>query len=41
MTAAELNQFLEVIAQLIEEKVENSEAAEQAAKIVRDNKIKA
>lgn len=38
MTTAELNQFLENIAKLIEATAEN---AEQAAEIVRDSKVKA
>lgn len=38
MTTAELNQFLENIAKLIEATVKDPEAA---AKIVRDSKVKA
>lgn len=38
MTTAELNQFLELIAKLIEKE---AKTAEDAAKIVRDNKVKA
>lgn len=38
MTTAELNQYLENIAKLIEATAENAEAA---AKIVRDSKVKA
>lgn len=38
MTAAELNQFLENIAKLIEATAEN---AEQAAEIVRNSKVTA
>ena len=38
MTTAELNQFLENIAKLIEATAENTE---QAAEIVRDSKVKA
>ncbi len=43
MTTAELNQYLENIAQLIEErtKSKDKETAEIAAKIVRDSKVKA
>lgn len=41
MTSAELNQYLENIAKLIEAKVEDAKAAEEAAKIVRDSKVKA
>lgn len=41
MTSAELNQYLETIAKLIEKSVENTEAAAEAAKIVRDSKVKA
>lgn len=41
MTSAELNQYLENIARLIEKSVENAEAAKEAAKIVRDSKVKA
>ncbi len=41
MTSAELNQYLENIAKLIEMSVEDAKAAEQAAKIVRDSKVKA
>lgn len=41
MTSAELNQYLENIAKLIESSVEDTKAAEQAAKIVRDSKVKA
>ena len=41
MTTAELNQYLENIAKLIELSVKDAEAAEQAAKIVRDSKVKA
>lgn len=38
MTTAELNQYLENIAKLIETTAENAEAA---AKIVRESKVKA
>ncbi len=38
MTTAELNQYLENIAKLIEATAENTE---EAAKIVRDSKVKA
>lgn len=38
MTTAELNQYLENIAKLIES---NATSAEQAAKIVRESKVKA
>lgn len=38
MTTAELNQYLENIAKLIEANAEN---AEDAAEIVRDSKVKA
>lgn len=38
MTSAELNQYLEAIAELIEAK---AQTVEEAAKIVRDKKIKA
>lgn len=38
MTTAELNQYLEAIARLIES---NAKDAQEAAKIVRDNKVKA
>lgn len=38
MTTAELNQFLEAIAKLIES---NATDVESAAQIVRDNKVKA
>lgn len=41
MTSAELNQYLENIAKLIESRVKDAEAAEEAAKIVRDSKVKA
>ena len=41
MTSAELNQYLENIARLIEKSIKDAEAAEQAAKIVRDSKVKA
>ncbi len=41
MTAQELNAFLENIAKLIEATLENKEAAQEAAKIVRDSKVKA
>ncbi len=41
MSSAELNQYLENIAKLIELSVKDAEAAEQAAKIVRDSKVKA
>lgn len=41
MTSAELNQYLENIAKLIEMSVEEAKAAEKAAKIVRDSKVKA
>ena len=41
MTSAELNQYLENIAKLIEAKVEDAKAAEKAARIVRDSKVKA
>lgn len=41
MTSAELNQYLENIAKLIEMSVEDAKAAEKAAKIVRDSKVKA
>ncbi len=41
MTSAELNQYLENIAKLIEARVEDAKAAEEAAKIVRDSKVKA
>lgn len=41
MTSAELNQYLENIAKLIEMSVEDAKAAEVAAKIVRDSKVKA
>ncbi len=41
MTSAELNQYLENIAKLIEAKVKDAKAAEEAAKIVRDSKVKA
>ena len=40
MTSAELNQYLENIAKLIEANVKDAKAAE-AAKIVRDSKVKA
>ena len=41
MTSAELNQYLENIAKLIEANIKNAEAAQEAAKIVRDSKVKA
>ena len=41
MTSAELNQYLENIAKLIEANVKDAKAAEEAAKIVRDSKVKA
>ena len=41
MTSAELNQYLENIATLIETNVKDAKAAEEAAKIVRDSKVKA
>ncbi len=41
MTAQELNQYLENIAKLIEATVKDKGSAEQAAKIVRDSKVKA
>lgn len=41
MSSAELNQYLENIAKLIEATAKNPEAAADAAKIVRDSKIKA
>ena len=44
MTTAELNQYLENIAKLIEANVKDAKAAndpEAAAKIVRDSKVKA
>ena len=41
ISSAELNQYLENIAKLIELSVKDAEAAEQAAKIVRDSKVKA
>lgn len=41
MTAQELNQYLENIAKLIEATVKDKAAAEEAAKIVRDSKVKA
>lgn len=41
MTTAELNQYLENIAKLIEANVEDDEAAKAAAQIVRDSKVKA
>lgn len=41
MTSAELNQYLENIAKLIEANVKDTKAAEEAAKIVRDSKVKA
>jgi len=36
-----LNQYLENIAKLIEANVKDTKAAEDAAKIVRDSKVKA
>ena len=41
MTSAEPNQYLENIAKLIEANVKDAKAAEEAAKIVRDSKVKA
>ena len=41
MTSAELNQYLENIAKLIEANVKDAKAAEEAPKIVRDSKVKA
>lgn len=43
MTTAELNQFLETIAQLIEERTKDKdkETAEIAIRVIRDSKIKA
>lgn len=41
MTNAQLNQFLENLAKLIESTVTDPEAREAAAKIVRDSKVKA
>ena len=41
MGSAELNQYLENIAKLIELSVKDAAAAEQAAQIVRDSKVKA
>ena len=41
MTAQEMNQYLENIAKLIEATLKDKEAAEEAAKIVRDSKVKA
>ena len=41
MTSAELNQYLENIAKLIEANAKDAKAAEEAAKIVRDSKVKA
>lgn len=41
MTAQELNQYLENIAKLIEATVKDKEAAEEAARIVRDSKVNA
>lgn len=38
MTTPELNQFLEMLARLIEA---NAKTVEEAAQIVRDNKVKA
>lgn len=38
MTTPELNQFLEMLASLIEA---NAKTVEEAAQIVRDNKVKA
>jgi len=40
MTSAELNQYLENIAKLIEANVKDSKAAEEAAEVVRNSKIK-
>ena len=37
MTSAELNQYLENIAKLIEANVKDAKAAEEAAKIVQDS----
>ena len=41
MTSAELNQYLENIARLIEANIKDAKAAEEAGKIVRDSKVKA
>lgn len=41
MTSAELNQYLENIAKLIEATGKDPETTEIAAKIVRDSKVKA
>ena len=41
MTSAEPNQYLENIARLIEANIKDAKAAEEAAKIVRDSKVKA
>ena len=41
MTAQELNQYLENIAKLIEATLKDQASAEEAAKIVRDSKVKA
>ena len=38
MTTAELNQYLEVIAKLVET---SAKTPEEAAKIIRENKVKA
>ena len=40
MTDEALNQYLENIAQLIESKIKDEEAARQAAEIVRNSKVK-
>jgi len=40
MSNAQLNQYLETIAKLIEKSVKDAKAAEEAAKIVRDSKVK-
>ena len=41
MTSAELNQYLENITTLIETNVKEAKAAEEAANIVWDTKVKA
>lgn len=41
MMSAELTQYLESIAKLIEANVKDAKAAEEAAKIVRDSRVKA
>lgn len=41
MSNAQLNQYLETIAKLIEKSIKDAKAAEESAKIVRDSKVKA